>query len=176
MKISRIVRFYYIRLKRLQGNPRYLAGGIAVGVFVGLTPTLPVQTLLIVVFSYFARSSVLAALISSWIVCNPLTFLPLYYCCAVIGNLLTPYSIHPGTIEITVLAMQNTPGIWPALQVLGNLGFEALVILLAGGLAIAIPCGMLSYWPAHYFFKRVRPQRNMRGETGLLKKSGVAEK
>ncbi len=160
MNLWRLIRFHYIRLKRLQGDPEYLAVGTAIGVFVGMTPTLPLQTPLIVVLSFFTRSSVVAALISSWIVCNPLTFLPLYYCSALVGNMLTPFSIHPGSIHMAVIEMQNAPSAWQAFQIFGNLGYETMITLLAGGLIIAFPCGIISYWPARHFFRKLQQRKS----------------
>jgi uncharacterized protein (DUF2062 family) len=34
---------FYLRIKSLQGDPRYVAVGMAVGVFVAFTPTIPFQ-------------------------------------------------------------------------------------------------------------------------------------
>jgi len=36
------------RVKKLEGNPHYIAMGMAIGVFVGITPTMPFHTVIAV--------------------------------------------------------------------------------------------------------------------------------
>lgn len=55
-----------------------LARGIAVGLFIGLTPTVGIQTLLMLIASMTFRANFLAAFAVSWI-SNPLTMAPLYF-------------------------------------------------------------------------------------------------
>ena len=70
-------RKIYHRLVRLKGQPEEVAGGVAIGVFVGITPTVPFHTLLTMGISLLARKSKLAALLGS-VIANPFT-LPLIY-------------------------------------------------------------------------------------------------
>jgi len=65
------------KIKRLQGNPHYIAMGMAIGVFVGVTPTIPFHTALAIVLAFVLRGSKPAAAIGVWIA-NPLT-IPLFY-------------------------------------------------------------------------------------------------
>ena len=62
----------------LNVNEYALARGVAVGMFIGLTPTVGIQTLLMIVGSMTFRANFLAAFAVSW-VSNPLTMAPLYY-------------------------------------------------------------------------------------------------
>ena len=94
MNLWRINKYYFLRLKRLRGSPRALAGGTAIGVFIGLTPTMPLHTILIILLALLTRTSAVAGIIFSWLVCNPLTYLPIYYLSAVIGNHITPYELN----------------------------------------------------------------------------------
>ena len=45
MKLNRLGKYYYLKFIRLKGDPRSLALGTAIGVFVGLTPTIPLHTI-----------------------------------------------------------------------------------------------------------------------------------
>ncbi|WP_300668374.1 DUF2062 domain-containing protein [Desulfoluna sp.] len=65
------------KIKRLQGNPHYIAMGMAIGVFVGVTPTIPFHTALAILLAFVLRGSKPAAAIGVWIA-NPLT-IPLFY-------------------------------------------------------------------------------------------------
>ena len=93
MKLGRLSKFYYLKFLRLKGDPKSLAAGTAIGVFIGLTPTMPLHTVAIIALTVVTRTSMIAAMTISWIVCNPLTYVPIYYFSLVIGNAVTPYNL-----------------------------------------------------------------------------------
>jgi len=74
---KRNFRLFYLRLLRLKGQPGEVAGGVAIGVFVGMTPTVPLHTVLAVLFAFLLKKSKLAAALGVW-VANPF-FLPFIY-------------------------------------------------------------------------------------------------
>jgi len=94
MKFERLTRYYYLRFTRLKGNPKSLAMGTAIGVFIGISPTIPLHTVLILGITIATRTSTIAGIISSWVVCNPLTYIPIYYFSMLLGNLVTPYELN----------------------------------------------------------------------------------
>lgn len=159
MNVLRFLRYYFIKFKRLQGSPQALAGGTAIGVFVGLTPTIPFHTVLIVFFCLATRTSTLAGIIVSWIVCNPLTYLPIYYLSAVVGNYLTPYELNLKNVRNAIdLAMAGN-GIHEALSTLLRSGYEALVVMGVGGLCLALPIAVASYYLALLFFTQLKKRK-----------------
>jgi len=62
-----------------------LARGIAVGLFIGLTPTVGFQTMLMVAGCMMLRGNFPVAFLISWI-SNPITMGPLYFAFAVLGD------------------------------------------------------------------------------------------
>ena len=64
-------------LKSIDGDPGYVARGIAIGVFVGITPTIPFQTALAIALAALLRGSKPAAMLGIWSG-NPIT-IPLFY-------------------------------------------------------------------------------------------------
>ena len=44
MTYKRTLKYCWLKLRRLQGDPKKLAWGMALGVFIGVTPTLPFHT------------------------------------------------------------------------------------------------------------------------------------
>jgi len=150
--IKRFIRYNMIRIKRLSGNPRALAGGIAIGVLIGLTPTIPLHTPLILALALITRTSVLAGIIISWLVCNPLTFFPIYYIAVLLGNHLTPYEINYQRIQVLLNHLTDGSGFQASLGVLTALGFESLIVLLVGGFVFSLPFAFLSYYLAVPFF------------------------
>ncbi|MGB3211940.1 MAG: DUF2062 domain-containing protein [Desulforhopalus sp.] len=159
MNLWRYIKYYYIKFKRLQGSPHALAGGTAIGVFIGLTPTMPFHTILIIFLSILTRTSALAGIIVSWIVCNPLTYLPIYYFSVVVGNHLTPYELNLGNVRIAMEQALAGDGIQNSLTVLVASGYEALVVMAVGGFSLALPFAVASYYPAFYFFMQIKKKR-----------------
>ncbi|EKD37073.1 MAG: hypothetical protein ACD_75C01270G0004 [uncultured bacterium] len=159
MNVSRLCRYYYLRLKRLRGSPRFLAGGTAVGVFVSFTPTMPFHTALIVALALLTRTSPLTGIISNWIVCNPLTFLPIYYLTAIIGNHVTPYELNLENVRVAVEFIRTAGDLQKSLTMIGNMGYEALAVMLAGGFCAGLPAAVLSYYGTLPFFRHIQKQR-----------------
>jgi uncharacterized protein (DUF2062 family) len=159
MNLWRFIKYYYFKFKRLQGSPHALAGGTAIGVFVGLTPTIPFHTLLIVFLSLVTRTSTLAGIIISWIVCNPLTYLPIYYLSALVGNHLTPYELNLKNVQSALEQAMSGDGIQNALAILVESGYESLVVMGIGGVCFALPFAIVSYYLALIFFVQIQKKR-----------------
>ncbi|MCX5874811.1 MAG: DUF2062 domain-containing protein, partial [Deltaproteobacteria bacterium] len=75
MKPTRAAKYYYLKFLRLQGDPHSLALGVAIGLFVGITPTIPLHSALIIILAWPLRGNILAALIAATAISNPLTWL-----------------------------------------------------------------------------------------------------
>ena len=52
-----------VRMRQLEGNPHYLALGMAVGIFVSITPIIPFQTLVAIALAILVRGSKSAAVL-----------------------------------------------------------------------------------------------------------------
>ena len=153
LNFTRINKYYYLRFKRLRGKPKVLAGGVAIGVFVGLTPTIPLHTLLVIAFTIITRTSTIAGIIASVAVCNPLTYFPIYYLSAVLGNLITPYQLNLESLETVFVQLTSSGSILDSLTLIGTLGYETIVVMVTGGLVLALPFTVASYYLALYFFR-----------------------
>lgn len=159
MNFWRVSKYYFTKFKRLRGTPKGLAGGTAIGVFIGLTPTIPLHTVLIVFLAFATRTSVLAGIIVSWLVCNPLTYLPIYYFSAVIGNYITPYELNVGTIQLLLNEIISGESLQQSLTFIAELGYEAMVVLVVGGIVLALPFTIISYYLALRFFIKLQKKR-----------------
>jgi len=159
MNLRRYLKYYYYRFKLLQGSPRALAGGTAIGVFIGLTPTIPFHTLLIVFFSFLTRTSTVAGIIISWIISNPLTYLPIYYLSALVGNHLTPYELNLTNVQNALEQTMAGGSLQNSLAILVASGYEALVVMIVGGFCFALPFGILSYYLSFKFFIQIQKKR-----------------
>jgi hypothetical protein len=61
------IKHWMNRTKALNGEPRYAAMGMAVGIFVSATPTIPFQTLIAVALAFIMRGSKAAAAVGVWL-------------------------------------------------------------------------------------------------------------
>lgn len=159
MNLKRTVKYYLHRLKRLQGNPAFLAGGSSIGVFIGLTPTMPFHTVCIICLAFLTRRSAIAGIIMSFLVCNPLTFIPIYYCSYLIGNEFTPYSLNWSTIETTAEILQSSQGIQQQITTIAGLGHETISLMMVGGILFAAPFALISYFGFLRFFTKIHNRR-----------------
>lgn len=162
MNPKRTSKYYYLKFLRLKGDPHSLALGTAIGVFIGITPSMPLHTILIVMATVATRSSTIAGILASFLVCNPVTYVPQYYLSTIVGNALTPYELTwSGIKEVLELLLQH-PGLTESIKIVASLGYEAVIVLLVGGVALALPCAVPSYFLALRFFVKIRKKRRQK--------------
>jgi uncharacterized protein (DUF2062 family) len=146
MYLRRKIRYCYLRFRRLKGNPQKIALGMALGVFIGITPTIPLHTVLALAFSYIFGISRVAAVMGVWI-SNPITIPPLYYGSFVIGKkILYPH------LNLSLPQLVD-------LRDLIRLGWEINLALQFGGLILAFPAAVLAYFFTLWALKRYRQQK-----------------
>jgi uncharacterized protein len=137
MFLKKRFKTFYERFISLKGEPRAIAAGLAIGVFVGVTPTIPFHTAIIVMIGLLFRKNITAAYLGSWIISNPLT-IPLFY--------LSQYEL--GRI---LLGMERCQFILNdySLKAVAALGWQILLPLLTGGLVMAplfaVPAYFMTY-------------------------------
>ena len=131
MDIERAIRYWIIRVKRLNGDPHYVAAGMAIGVFVGITPTIPFHTALAIAIAFLLRASKVAAVLGVWC-SNPLTIPFLYYWSYKIGIFVMgePNHYHPKAFNFFEL-WQN--------------GQDIAIAMLLGGAILAVLPTVVSY-------------------------------
>lgn len=151
----RTIRYYYLRIIRLQGDPHVLARGVAIGVFVGITPTIPFHTILAIVLSFILRSSKIAALLFTVIVSNPFTLFFQYYFSWRLGTWLTFKDLSWEKIHVILNLIVAHTGFRETVIALSGLGKDALLVLLVGGVTLAIPFTLVGYLLAYLFFSRL---------------------
>lgn len=106
-----------------------LARGIAVGLLVGFTPTVGIQTLMMLAGSLSFRANFIAAFIVSN-VSNPFTMAPLYYGFNRLGSWL----------------LQRLPVSHAPIEGIGDEIARETLAMFIGSLAIAIPASAIGYF------------------------------
>ena len=100
----------------------------------------------------------MAGLLVCTILCNPLTYLPLYYLAWWTGDLLLPGRASWAVLRASFETMRAAP-LAEALTVAAHMGVDAAVVLLVGGLVLALPLALCSYPAAYRFFLMVERKR-----------------
>jgi hypothetical protein len=162
MNPKRISKLYYLKFLRLKGDPHSLALGTAIGIFIGITPTMPLHTILIVLATLATRSSTIAGILASFLVCNPITYVPQYYLSTIVGNALTPYELTWARIKEVLELLLQHPGLSQSMKIVASLGYEAVIVLLVGGVVLALPFAVLSYFLSFRFFVKIREKRRQK--------------
>jgi len=164
MNISRTGKYYFLKLLRLRGTPKSIAMGAAIGVFIGLTPTIPLHTILILALTVLSRTSFIAGLMTSLLVSNPLTYIPQYYLALLIGNLVTPFTLNWDKVKAVLDVVLSDVSFGARIKPLLSLGYESIIVMMAGGVALALPSAVASYYLCHFLivsFRRKRRQKQI---------------
>ena len=134
-------------VKQLNGDPHYIATGMSIGVFIGITPTFPFHSILALALAYILRASKAAAAIGVWIG-NPLTMPFIYLGSYKTGALILGTSI-PFDIKYTTFTE------------LAKLGVDATLALLMGGIIIGLPPSAAAYLITRRLVKKLRSRRRL---------------
>jgi len=133
---DRLQRFYH-KFLSLKGDTASLAWGIAVGVFVGITPTIPLHTVMVIFFGFLFKMNLTSAYLGACLVSNPLTIPLLYVGEYEIGRFIL------GQEGVDLIVKDYT------LESFLQLGWEVAAPLFVGGfilaLLFAVPAYFLSY-------------------------------
>lgn len=127
----------------LRTGPEPMARGIGVGLFIGLTPTVGFQTVLMVIGCIILRGNFPAAFAVSW-VSNPVTLAPLYWAFHRAGEAV--YSL----IGLLPDSDSGSP-----LQIFAN----DLLVTSTGALVIATPVAGIGYFLASRLTAIVRDKK-----------------
>ncbi len=134
-----IIRRLYERFIRIRGEPREVALGFALGIFVGMTPTVGVQTPIAIFFAALFKWSKLASAIGVWI-SNPVT-VPIIYSVSYLAGAKI-LGLDP------VFNMPLSPT-WSTLKAMLQKAPQAFGAMTVGGMIIGIPIALISYYLAY---------------------------
>jgi uncharacterized protein (DUF2062 family) len=125
-------REFWRQLRELRGKPHEIALGMAIGVFVAITPTIPFHTVLAVSLAALVRGSKLAAALGVW-VSNPLTIPIFYYLSYRLGRFVLGYPQLVLPDDYSLISLMK-------------LGKHVTVAMLHGGVLLGILPGLLAYF------------------------------
>jgi uncharacterized protein len=145
MDLRRLLRYHWLKFLRIQEDPRRIAWGMALGVFIGITPTIPFHLVTALSLAALLRVSPVTAVIGIQIG-NPLTIPAIYLASYKVGQFL----LHRGK----PLVFPETFSFKAWIYVLWQGGLA----LQVGGVILAIPPAIVSYfltlWIVHRYRRR----------------------
>jgi len=144
MILKKRIRAFYEKFISLKGEPATIAAGLAIGIFVGVTPTIPFHTAIIISLSLLFRQNITAAYLGSWLISNPVTIPLLYLSQYELGRILL--GMPPCRFEIADYS----------LGAIVALGWQILLPLQTGGIIMAPFFAVPAYFIAHRMIAAVR--------------------
>lgn len=134
--LQNLVRRAYERFVKIRGRPREIALGFALGVFIGMTPTMGIQMPIAVFLAALVKWSKISAVFGVWIT-NPFTAPFIYGITYVVGAHLLGLKATmalPQELTWSVVRemLKNAPVIFGALTV--------------GGILVGLPLAVLGYY------------------------------
>ncbi len=125
-------RQFVARIRNLEGDPHTVALGFAIGVFIGITPTIPFHTVLAVALAFLLKGSKAAAAIGVWFA-NPVTIPVFYYASYKAGAWLLGFSVSFDFQTHSLLEIVKT-------------GADVTLALLLGGVIVGLLPGLMTYF------------------------------
>ncbi len=146
MALRRVLRYHWLKFLRLQEDPRKLAWGMALGVFIGITPTIPFHMVTALPLAALLRVSPVTAFIGLQIG-NPLTIPAIYLAAYKVGQFLL-YRGKPLVFPETFSFKAWICVLW-----------QGGVALQVGGVILAIPPAIVAYFLTLWIVQRYRRRK-----------------
>lgn len=134
-----------VRFKALQGDPHYIAVGMGIGVFVGITPTIPFHTAIALAMAFVFKGSKPAAAIGVW-VSNPATIPFFYWGSYKVGNFILGNSVQIDFSEPSIISLMH-------------MGSHFTITAIVGGIILGIIPGIVAYFITFKFFRFIQSHK-----------------
>jgi hypothetical protein len=132
-RIKRVGRWFYDRFFRLHGSPKQIAWGVALGLFVAMSPTMGLQMAIAISVAAFFRISKLAAAAAVWVT-NPATAPVIYWFNYKLGAELLGYPVNAHFLSN------------PCWEIFWHAGRHVVVSVTLGGIITGIAIALPSYF------------------------------
>lgn len=156
------IAFFIDEIKKLHGDPHYVAFGMAIGVFIAITPTMPFHTVGAITLALFFKASKPAAIIGVW-VSNPFTVAFLYFACYKTGHLFFEDSINAlEAIKILINHFESNIELSQKINYFIDFiqtNIRSFMIMNFGGILLGLPSSLAAYFITKGFFVTLRQKK-----------------
>jgi uncharacterized protein (DUF2062 family) len=153
-RLLRFLRYWYVRLIRLQGHTREIARGFALGVFSGFFPWMGFQIIVAIFLATLFRANKIAAAAGTYI-SNPVTDLPIFLFNYKLGEFILGQS---GRSNVGDIFQTNHNFI----EKLASSGGQFLLTLFLGCLLSATVFATITYFVSYRFLRQRHRHRQLR--------------
>ena len=150
----------YERFLKIRGSPKEIALGFALGLFIGMTPTIGFQMPIAVFVAALFKWNKISAAVAVWIT-NPVTAPFIYSFSYFVGAKMLGFKIAPKLL---------TGLDFPTLK---EAGVKILLATTVGGMIVGVPLALLGYYLA---FSAVHGYQTKLKSKVAAKKEKIAEK
>lgn len=158
-RAKRWVRYQYLRVMRLNATPYSIAMGMAVGIFTGFLPIVPLQTTLTVLLCLPLKGNPVVGFMGTWI-SNPFNWVPFYYFLYIVGRAMVPWDVPEMEVEQFKVLLQTLD-----VREFASFGKDLLAcfkVMILAGVAMGIPSAIISYFLTRKAVLRYRKRRALR--------------
>ncbi len=167
-ELKRVIRFLYLKIMRQQGKPETVAGGVALGAFLGFVVPPGMQTVVAFGLAPLMRCNPIAAACAVW-VSNPLTMPIIYPLGLTLGSWITGLPIRHAVPT-------DDERIWAFITDFSRYG-RSIIMLVTGLTFMGAIASVISYYVTKVFVieyrKRIHERRLRRIKRKLEKQQKV---
>lgn len=145
--LPRPLRYLYLRFIRMRGSAEEVSRGMALGIFIGMTPTMGVQMPIALFFAMLFKENKIAAILGVWI-SNPVTVIPIYTFNFQVGKYLL------GTRDVKMPQFSSFNEII-------ELSYDFLLPLTIGSLLTGIVTAAIAYVVTLYTYRGLKYEKDL---------------
>jgi uncharacterized protein len=154
------------KILQIDDTPESIAKGVALGIFIAMTPTVGLQMILVVIVHSFAKANRMAGIVMCYL-SNPATMLPIYWADYQVGRLLLGQPAIPRETFNKIFALEGPNLLMQLKSFVENLmefSWDVAGPLFLGGMIMGFFCGMPAYPVTLKIIRRHR-ERKLGGGT-----------
>ncbi len=172
MKYNRQIRYYFLKIVRLRGEPHELALGLSFGIFAGMMPIIPFQTALAVMLALVFNGSKITAALGT-LISNPLNWYFIYYYSHKIGSSILSLFIDQRAFSSARQSIINGEELTAVIWKIAGASSTIMSSFIIGGIIMGIVASIPSYFIFLKFFKVVRLWREKRRDRKYWQRKGL---
>ncbi|MCK9239253.1 DUF2062 domain-containing protein [Desulfocurvus sp.] len=158
-RLRRWSRYQYLRVMRMNATPYSVAMGLAVGIFAGFLPIVPLQTALTVALCLPLRGNPVVGFMGTWI-SNPFNWVPFYYFLFIVGRALVPWDVPP--LELDQFGAMLRSFDVTEFMSFGKDLLASFQVMLIAGCAMGLPSAVVTFYVTRVAVIRYRRRRALR--------------
>ena len=134
--------------------------------FTGIMPIMPLRSVLILTLATPLRANLLAAFVLGHTVGNPLAVAVWYSAALACGNLLVETGVTWERVTAMLDSIQGAESLSGGIAALTDVGVDTVIVLIVGGVVIALPAAVIAYVLGLRYFTRRAERLKTSDETG----------